>query len=465
MTNPVRDPGSFRDPSGAVYLTDDGAYRTIAPGAAIERYRAVRNAGLYSELADLGLILPIEETDREILAGADAPIACLIRAPRLSLISYPYEWGFELHRKAALHHLDLHLALLERDFTLADASAYNIQFDGVRPVFIDHLSVRPYQPGEIWTGHRQFCMQFLNPLLCHTALRMPPNVWFRGNLEGIEPESLAPLLPRRKSFSWTILTHVLLQAKLQRRASVRQGAPTARLKKVNLPKISMLGILRGLRAFVSGMRSPYAKTTWSDYATANSYTDGAAQSKQSFVSSMVAATQPAILWDLGCNTGDYSATALQSGAQSVFGFDFDHGALDLACARAEREKLRFLPLWLDAANPSPNQGWAQIERAGLMERANANALTALAFVHHLAITRNVPLEAVIDWIMKLAPVGIIEFPPKSDPMVRRLLALRDDIFSDYNEQAFVSYISKRGRIVKQEFLDRNGRLLCWYDRS
>src|SRR3546814_6517392 len=49
--------------------------------------------------------------------------------------------------------------------------SYNIQFDGPRPVFIDVLSFRRYREGEFWTGHRQFCEQFLNPLLMRALCR------------------------------------------------------------------------------------------------------------------------------------------------------------------------------------------------------------------------------------------------------------------------------------------------------
>ncbi|MCH8816049.1 MAG: class I SAM-dependent methyltransferase, partial [Chloroflexi bacterium] len=91
-------------------------------------------------------------------------------------------------RRAALHYLDLHLDLLERNFTLSDASAYNIQFRGTRPVFIDVLSIRPYREGEYWTGYRQFCEQFLNPLLLVAVSGIPYQAWFRGNIEGIPVE-------------------------------------------------------------------------------------------------------------------------------------------------------------------------------------------------------------------------------------------------------------------------------------
>jgi ribosomal protein L11 methylase PrmA len=179
---------------------------------------------------------------------------------------------------------------------------------------------------------------------------------------------------------------------------------------------------------------------------------------------MVEAVNPQLMFDLGCNSGDYSATALDAGARSVIGFDFDPGALERAYNRFS-DRDTFLPLWLDAANPSPSQGWAQAERKGLAERSSVDALVALAFIHHVAIGRNVPLHMAIDWITSLAPVGVVEFPPKSDPMVQKLLAQREDIFQDYDETLFLTHMRTRARVHAQERLSADGRLLVWYDRT
>jgi ribosomal protein L11 methylase PrmA len=460
----LRDPGSFRDPSGSVYRSGDRILRTVMPGSASEAYRAARDSGLLKDLAARGFILPVEEIATppfEAIAGA----AHVLASPRLPFISYPYEWSFALHRKAALLHLDLHLAALERGFDLSDASAYNVQFQGASPVFIDHLSLRPYREGAVWAGHRQFCMQFLNPLLCHTLLRIAPNSLFRGTLEGIEPEFLAPLIPLRKKLSWTVLVHVVMQAALQHRASGQRPAARKKLRSVSVSKVAFASMLQGLRRAIAAMKAPGGATVWSDYAQCNSYGAAEADAKRRFVQDMVSKARPRQLVDLGCNSGDYSEAALEAGAGQVIGFDFDHGALDLAAARAEAKKLDFLPLWLDAANPSPSQGWKQSERLGLAERLNADAIIALALVHHLAIARNIPLDAVVDWIVGMAPVGVIECPDKSDPMVQQLLALREDIFAGYDHEHFVDHIARRARIVRQEKLGQGSRLLVWFDRS
>lgn len=454
------EPGSFRDPGGRVYLRDERILRAVMPSAA-PAFELAEQAGVLRRLSDAGKLVDYTQVAHDTLPEVAA--AHVLEHPRVPFISYPYEWSFALHKAAALFHLDLHLDLLKSGFTLSDATAYNVQFDGTRPVFIDHLSIRPYNEGEIWEGHRQFCMQFLNPLLMWSALDVQPNHWFRGNLEGIAPEDLAKLLPMRKKLSWTVMTHVVAQAAMQNR-SVKKAEGSAQYRETRLPKHAMIGMLDGLRRAIAGLRIPSHATVWGDYAGRNSYQTDEARAKAAFVGEMTAAVKPDLLFDIGCNSGDYSKVALESGAKRVVGFDFDHAALELAYDRARQENLAFLPLWLDAANPSPSQGWAQDERKGFGDRASADALVALAFIHHIAIGRNVPLDMATDWLVSLAPKGVIEFPHKSDPMVQTLLSQRADIFPDYGNEQFAALLSQRARIVKQVDVLPT-RTLYWFERK
>lgn len=461
MTACSADPGSFRDPGGRVFVDGDRVLRAIYPSSGRE-YEAFRNSGLLDNLVASGRLLESEEIDpRSSSAGANAEF--LLQHPRLPFVSYPYEWSFSLHKRAALLQLDLLLEALERGFTLSDATAYNIQFLGCEARFIDHLSFRRYRDGEIWAAHRQFCMQFLNPLVMWSRLGVAPNSWFRGSLEGIPPEDLSRLLRLRDRLSWTILAHVSAQGAAERRAKTGEYASAGANTK--LPRDAFKAMLLGLRSFVSNSKLPAGRSVWDAYPTHNSYRTDETEAKHRFVSRMVEATKPALLFDLGCNTGDYAATALRSGARYVVGFDFDFGALERAVERASREKLPFLPLWLDATNPSPAQGWNEHERLGFGDRAKGGAVLALAFIHHLAIAKNIPLDRAVDWIMSVAPVGVVEFPPKSDPMVQRLLARREDIFANYDEGNFLAEVGKRGRIVEQARLSDAGRLMVWYDRT
>ena len=149
----------------------------------------------------------------------------------------------------------------------------------------------------------------------------------------------------------------------------------------------------------------------------------------------------------------------------MVGLESDHGALDAAFARAKSEALPFPPLHADAANPSPAQGWAGVERPSLTSRLRPDGVLALAVLHHIAIARNVPLDEAVKWIMKLAPTGVIEFVPKSDPMVQQLLRLREDIFDTYDEEHFLAHVESHGRVVDRLTLETGGRLLVRYSRS
>jgi len=455
------DPGSFRDPSGRVIRQGSRILRTVyEPGRAA--FEAARDAGVHQAAIDAKFLLPMIEVDSDALRDLEPQSAHVLEHPVLPFVSYPYEWTFTQLKTAAIHHLDFQLFLLERGFTLSDATAYNVQFIGTKPVFIDHLSIIPYVEGGLWAGHRQFCMQFLNPLVLWAKRGIAPHAWFRGNLEGIAPEDLSPLLPLTSKFSFTVAAHIVAQGRVQRRA-----VDTARhaTKKPSLGKNALIGMIQGLRSYIGRLTLKGGATVWSDYANNNSYGTAEREGKQAFVAEMVATVKPGQLFDIGCNSGDYSQLALDSGAAGVIGFDFDFGALEQAYARFDRANAPVLPLWLDAANPSPDQGWAGSERMSFGRRANADAVLALAVIHHLAIGRNVPLDMAVDWLMSLAPTGVIEFPSKSDPMVQTLLATREDIFPDYTEEAFLAAVAARGAILRQDHLGDAGRLMIWYDRT
>ena len=459
---PNQNPGSFRDPGGQIFEHDGQVLRTVQ-GQSAKAFEAFKSSGLLDQLVDTGKLVGAEELDPATYPFAQGA-SYLLKHPRIPFISYPYEWSFRMLKRAALFHLDLQMEALEAGFTLSDATAYNVQFVATEPVFIDHLSFRPYVAGEIWQAHRQFCMQFLNPLVLWSRKGISPNTWFRGNLEGISPEDLALLLSWKDNFSWTILTHVSGQAAIQRRAISGNDAD-AQQRTHRLSRVGFKGMLEGLRSFIQKLELDGRPSVWGDYEQHNSYEAEAAEKKRSFVAKAFRSLRPRSVIDLGCNAGEYCEVALSAGADMAIGFDFDFGALDAAVVRADEKRLNLLPLWLDAANPSPDQGWGQAERSGFARRAQSDFVMALAFVHHLAIARNVPLGMLLDWIMSIAPVGIIEFPPKSDPMVQSLLANREDIFAEYDDATFLRLVGDRARIVEQLHLTENGRLLVLFERT
>ena len=457
--------GSFRDPRGHVYEANSRIFRTIHAEAE-DDYLFLRDNGIYDAFAEKGWLVGTVEQDPKAHGIADPRVRFLVEHPRLPFLSFPYEWPFHALRDAALLHLDLQLALLEKGATLSDASAYNIQFVGARPIFIDLLSIKRYQDGEFWLGHQQFCDQFLNPLLLRAYLGLPHNGLFRGNMDGIPTADLARLLPmRRKLLSWGTLNHVALPAWIQGRA-VRGGRSQAAktIERKRLPRTAFTHMLKQLRRWIATLTpADTGVTVWSDYTRQHSYSTEGNEFKKAFVEDFAGRVQPNMLWDLGCNTGDYAALALQSGARSVIGFDIDRMTVEIAYQRARQEDLNFLPLLMDWVNPSPGSGWLEQERPGLLQRRSADAILALAFIHHLAIGRNLPLEQVVDWLVSLAPAGVIEFVPKEDSMVQDMLSMREDIFPDYTDEAFSSHLSRRAEIHAKVKVPGGVRTLYRYE--
>jgi len=458
--------GSYRDPAGHIYDVDGRILRTITKRHA-EEYEFLRDKGFYRFLSSGGMIVPFKEIEDIPEALKSEDIRYVVEHPRLSFISHPYEWPFAALKSAALFHLDLHLLALEHGATLSDASAYNVQFSRGKAFFIDLLSFRRYREGEFWTGHRQFCEQFLNPLLLRAYRGVSHNAWYRGALEGISTQDLTQLLPLRSYASWNTLSHIFLPNYFQSKSRNISSADMSRkAKERTLPLASLRALLMQLRGWIASLKPLGAQdTVWENYAIANTYAEDERQLKLAFVKEFATAVQPGLLLDFGCNTGDYAVSALEGGACEVLGFDYDQGALDQAFLRAKEQGIAFTPLFLDAANPSPNQGWRQRERQGLEGRAKADALIALAFEHHLAIARNIPLPQVVEWLVGFAPNGIIEFVHKNDPTIQQMLSLREDIFEHYNEEVFVTALESHARIQKVCQVSSSGRKLFWYARG
>jgi ribosomal protein L11 methylase PrmA len=388
------------------------------------------------------------------------PAGRVLEHPRLPFISHPYEWSFEALRTAGLHHLDIHLEILDAGLTLSDASAYNIQFIGTRPIFIDLLSFRPYRDGEMWGGYRQFCEQFLNPLLFCSATGLMPNAWYRGTLEGISTASLRRLLPWRAKLSRRVLLHVVAHAALEgvepngTQASTMPAFPRQRL-------VRLLGDMRG---WIASLTPKRRRSLWSDYSATCSYSGDEREAKRAEVAEFAASTRPRRLWDMGCNTGEYSLLALEAGAERVIGWDGDAAAIDAAYLAARKADTEFTPLVSELANPSPSQGWGQAERAGMQERSDADAVMALALIHHLVFGANVPLPQAMGWIVGLAPRGLIEFVPPDDVQVRPMRARRNGIHHPYDRAAFVGALAALARIEKSTLLGPSGREMFRYDR-
>ncbi len=459
-----RDGGSYRDPGGYVFYHDRRVYRAVLKPAQAD-YEAVRDVSLVRELIGDGTIIGSRELDPQ-QAGQLAPEAAyVVEHDRVPFISYPYEWPFALLQKAARFHLDLHLRLLEAGVTLSDATAYNVQFLGTRPVFIDLLSLRPYRDGELWLGHHQFMQQFVHPLLLNALAGVSYNNWYKGNLDGIRRGELVRCLPAIRRLSPRVFKQIVLPQMIESAYREEAADTAAKAAPARLDKSAFVSMLRDLDAWIGTLRPKTVPgTTWSDYEKTRTYNAAEVEEKRTVVAEFSRQHTPSVLWDIGCNTGEFSELALRSGCGRAIGFDLDEGALHLACERAEGNRLDLLPLSMDLLNPSTGCGWLGAERKALMDRDLPDAILALALIHHLAIAGNIPLGEAVAWLVSLAPTGIIEFVHKTDETVAKMLRFREDIFDDYHEEAFRAHLEAEAVILERREVSASGRVLYIYQR-
>jgi ribosomal protein L11 methylase PrmA len=450
-----RDGASFRDPSGFVFWRDGQPYRQIQKAFAVE-WDAFEASSLKQRLLDQRRLIRHEPVglDRATTPGAHA----VIRPERVEFVSYPYEWTFGELREAALLTLDIQLESMADGWSLKDASAYNILFQDGRPIHIDSLSFEPLEDGAPWIAYRQFCEQFLAPLALMARRDIRLADLLRLGPDGIPLDLASWLLPRRTWLDFGLLSHVHLHARAQVRHAANDDDGLA-ARQTRLPPARLEGLIRNLRSTVAGLDWHAGGTEWADYAEHTSYGERAAAEKDRLVDKFVREVPGQRVWDLGANTGRFSRIAADAGKRVV--------ALDIDPAAAERHfraireagRTDILPLVADIANPSPALGWAGRERRSLLERADADVILALALVHHLAIARNVPLPMLLDLFADLAPWAIVEFVPKSDPMVQRLLATRRDVFADYNLDGFRAAAATRFEIVREAPIVDSARVL------
>jgi hypothetical protein len=421
---------SFRDPSGFVYSRAGVLYRQVNR-VFQDEFDAVAASGLYDDLARQRLLIPHRTVSLELAATAEA--ATVLQPEPVDFISYPYEWSFGQLRDAALLTLDIQEAALVRGVTLRDASAYNVQFQAGRPVFIDTLSFERRREGAPWQAYRQFCEHFVVPLALMSRVDVGLGLLLRTHIDGIPLELGRRLLGSHSWRSLGLLFHVQLHAAAQRRYGDR---PARVVSQRTVAAQTVLNLVRSLRGLVEGMSWTPAGTEWADYTSDNNYTDQAARSKRELLTVMLQNRGLRTVWDLGANTGDYSRAARGLGAR-VVAFDIDPAAVELnyRWVRAEQEQ-GILPLRMDLTNPSPALGWAHRERMSLEERGPADAVLALALVHHLAIGNNLPLERIAGFLARLGRTLVIEFVPKTDSQVQRMLRSREDIFPSYTREGF-----------------------------
>jgi hypothetical protein len=452
-------PGSFRDPNGFLFVWDGSIYRQVNV-LYQSHYDHLLKSGLYQSLVDAGLLIAHTEASLNLARSDDA--YKIIRPEVVPFISYPYEWSFSQLKAAALATLEIQKRALTFDMSLKDCSAYNIQFVRGKPVLIDTLSFEMYQEGLPWTPYRQFCQHFLAPLALMSYRDIRLNQLLRVYIDGIPLDLAASFLPFRSRFKLPLLLHIHLHARSQQHFSDKVGDRDPARGRVS--RQYLLGLIDNLESAVKKLQWSPQGTEWADYYQDDSYDSVAIEHKKRLVADFLDKAAPKTVWDLGSNIGLFSRIAANKGIQTI-SWDIDPGCVDINYRQVvSNGETNLLPLVLDLTNPSPPIGWENRERMSILERGPADTVLALALVHHLAISNNVPLNRIADFLAKLCSWLIIEFIPKSDPKVQRLLSTREDIFPNYTRQGFEGEFGRLFEIKRSEQIRNSIRILYLMER-
>jgi hypothetical protein len=464
QTSTRPEPGSFRDWDGRVFASDDVVLRSLS-AQGLADWRRLASTELFGRLVEAGELIGTSPADESELDDVrridpDGAWAGALRHERVPFVSYPYEWTFSMLQDAARLQLRLTAEALQEGLMLKDASPYNVQWRGVRPVFIDIGSFESLRPGEPWPGYRQFCMLYLYPLLLEAYRGLTFQSWLRGSPDGIRPEEFRALFARRDALRRGMLRHVFLLASLEGRNAGRGAEVRGELAAAGFDVRFVSANVERLAKLVDRLRSSTQRSAWEDYRSTCTYDEGDIAAKEDFVARVVGRTTRRLVWDLGCNDGRFSEIA-STCSDLTLAIDSDPAVIDtIYRSLRAREGASILPLVMDVANPSPALGWRNSERATLVERGAPQLVLCLALVHHLSIAGNVPLREIVDWLRSFDCEVVVEFPHRDDPMVQRLIgAKRIGAHPDYYEETFAQLLRDACGVIDSVVLPSGKRTL------
>ncbi|MGI1659813.1 MAG: hypothetical protein ACRKFN_12750 [Desulfitobacterium sp.] len=455
MSNKIKS--SFRDPSGFLFQEEGVLYRQINRQYK-ENYEHLISSGLYDELINEGYLIRHQEVSN-IHAQTEEAYK-ILKPERISFISYPYEWSYSQMKDAALTTLRIQKIAMKYGMILKDSSAYNVQIYKGKFVLIDTLSFEIYQEDEPWIAYKQFCQHFLSPLFLMTYTDIRLSQLIKVYIDGIPIDLASRLLPAKTYLKFSALVNIHLNAKSQKKYSDKQ----IDMKKIKMSKMRLEALIDSLEKTVESLNWKPGKTEWGDYYSITNYSEEAFEAKKELVSDFITITNPTRVWDMGANTGVFSRLASSKGIDTI-AFDIDPIAVEKSYLYSKAmNETTITTLLMDLTNPSPSIGWSNEERFSLLSRANADTAIALALIHHLAISNNVPLVRIAEFFGSICKDLIIEFVPKADSQVQRLLATRKDIFPEYNEENFEIAFSSFFRLIKKEKIPGTERTLYLFKR-
>jgi ribosomal protein L11 methylase PrmA len=449
---------SFRDNSGYIYQKDRIYYRSINL-LYKANYNFLISSGLYQRLVKDFSLISHKEIQPNVI-HSEGHYKTLL-PEQLPFISFPYCWSFGMLKDAALLTLRIQKESLKYGMILKDASAFNIQFRGHSPIFIDTLSFEEYTDGTPWLAYNQFCQHFLAPLALMSYTDITLNQLLISNIDGLSLELTTKLLPFKSKFNFGLYLHIFMHSKAQKNYKAQKGKNSLIVSKINYTAKSIERIVDSLISTIEGLTLSKQNTTWDSYYekwVIDQYFDKKVTTVKGFIETIGTGLIQCL--DLGANDGTFSFLAAKHYNQ-VLSFDIDPLCVEQNYQALKKEKItNILPLIIDFTNPAPAIGWNNEERESILKQiGKVDTIMALAVIHHLCIGKNIPLQYLVDFLKNHCNNLIIEFVPKTDEKVKLLLENREDIFPLYNVNDFKKIFSEYFDILEEIILTPTDRIL------
>lgn len=450
---------SFRDPSGYVFY-DGKILRRCILSIYFNQYNKLKESGFFKTLISKGFLISHEETSVN-------EEKIIITPEEIPFITNPYEWSFDQYKHAALHTLSIHKYALSKGFILKDASTYNVTFHKGNPVFIDTLSFDFYEENTPWRAYKQFITHFLGPLVLAKYHGTEIFKMLQTHIDGIPVQLIASLLPFKTKFSSVLYTNIHLLAKMENKHSKDYRAET---KVGKLSKKAQLNIIESLFDYVKNLKLN-EESEWGDYYTKTNYEQQAFETKKGMVRKWILPLKPQKLIDIGGNDGTFARTVINE-VPHIIVTDIDANAVNQNYLQSRRAKeTNMLPFVCDVLQPAPGIGFNNTERSSLLVRLKEyrpDVTLALAVIHHITLSGNVPFEKSAEFFASFSNELIIEFPMREDSWVESLLIRKREFinhFDFYNEEVFETAYQKHFELIKKQPILGTKRILFHFKKK
>ncbi|KAB8151588.1 class I SAM-dependent methyltransferase [Kordia sp. TARA_039_SRF] len=459
MTNNSRHASSYRDPSGHIFV-DNGIVKRVIFPSYFSQYDALKSSEFFQKAFQHKLLIPHEEIEK-------SETHIYIQPEQIPFFTYPYEWSFQQYKEAALHTLKLQKYALQHNFSLKDATAYNIAFHNGSAIFIDTLSLDFYTENTPWRAYKQFITHFLGPLVIakyHGAEFLKTMSNF---IDGIPLKLIASLLPGKTKLNPFLYTNIHLLAKYENK---HQEEDVQERKQASLSKKGLFNIIDSLYNYIKKLQLK-EQSEWGNYYQKTNYSEAAFQQKSSIINDWIAEIKVKTVIDVGGNDGTF-VRQISSDIELALVGDIDNNAVDHNHYLVKKNKeTNMIPFVIDLLNPSAAIGFQNTERSSFVERVQKlkpDVTLALALIHHLSLTGNVPFENSAAFFASFSENLIIEFPKRADSYATRLLNAKAEFkhqFGHYNVENFENTYSEHFQLIDKKEIPDSERVLFLFKKK